>query len=147
MACLHDCFYIVWIIIAAADNNKILQAAGNKQMSILNETQVTRAHKRAFARIGQARIECGLGTLWIIPVAVRGTFSLNPNLTDVVRRTKQPRLRINDDHLQLKRSTTSDNVDSVFGFAAGGNYPVLLKRVGVDRFHYRVGRYRAGRDK
>src|SRR5271156_1204616 len=70
MALLHSLFNFLRIQIAATDDNQILQPAGDIQLAVSKESQISGPQKRPFARTCQEGTEGDLRFLRPVPVAL-----------------------------------------------------------------------------
>ena len=69
MALLDAQLDVVRVVVQAVDDDHVLEPAGDEQFAPVEETQVPRAQEGAFARVGQAGAEGGLGDLRLCEIA------------------------------------------------------------------------------
>src|SRR6185369_12546863 len=60
---------VLWVKVAATNDEKILESSGNIQLSFAQESEVTRTQKRAIASISQVGCKRLRGLFGTIPVA------------------------------------------------------------------------------
>src|SRR5829696_270474 len=98
MCLLGRQFDILRVIIASPDDNEILAAAGDIDLSVPEKAEIPRAEKWPLARIRKIGMKYLRGLRRTIPVSLRRTFSGQPNLPHPVLRTARHRLWIHDRH-------------------------------------------------
>src|SRR5687768_1603888 len=87
-------------MIAPPDDEEILEPAGDEQLVVLQEAQVTRAQERSLSAVGQASAERPPGLFRTAPIARRDTRAGNPNLSDAIWRTDAARLGFDDEDFE-----------------------------------------------
>src|SRR2546428_1589131 len=101
-------FDILGIMVAAPDDNQVLEPTGDEQFIVLKKAQVSSAQKWTFARICQIGVERTLCLFRLLPVALGDAGTADPNLADLIRQALGEGLRIdNDDLLALYRLTAT----------------------------------------
>ena len=87
---------VLRIVVAAADDDHVLHAAGDKQLAVAEEAQVA-GPQESCPRGRDLRAEHLLGFFRRVPIALRHRRTLNQNLADLAVRTLDCRLRLDDD--------------------------------------------------
>src|SRR5262249_45551215 len=83
MAVVDGVFDVLRIVIDAAHDDEILDAAGNEQLSrFVREAEITRAQPLVVAFIRDARLKHGFGRLRVAPIAPADMRSADPHLAD-----------------------------------------------------------------
>ena len=99
VALCHRGFDVVWVVVAAADDHQILQPAGDEQLAVVREAQVTGTQERAFARVLQARAERLRRFVGSLPISLRDAWSRHPDLPDLADRHAGQPVRVSNDNL------------------------------------------------
>ena len=81
MTILDGVLDVLGIKIAATNNDQILQASRNKELSIMEEAQVTGPQIRSFFR-RQSRLKVAAGLYRTVPITTSDTWTGNPNFPD-----------------------------------------------------------------
>ncbi len=81
---LDRLFDVLRISVHTADDNHVLQTAGNIQLAIMQEPKVTRTQKRPLAISGHAA-ESLLGRSQRLPIPLADRRALNPDFADFAR--------------------------------------------------------------
>ena len=92
-------FYVLWVVVVAADDHQILQPAGDEQLAVVREAQVTGTQERAFARVLQVRAERLLRFVGSLPISLRDTWPRHPDLADLAGRHAGQPVRVGNDNL------------------------------------------------
>jgi hypothetical protein len=71
MSPLHCEFDILGVMIAAANNNKVLQSPGDEELTILEKPEVSRAKKRAFIVVQESGLKGPTTLLRLAPITSR----------------------------------------------------------------------------
>lgn len=128
MAAFDGRLDILRINVAAVDNDEVFEAARNKQLTMLQKSEVAGPEKRTFAA-RQVGLESPRGFLGAIPVTVSHGWARNPNLTNCVRRARDHRFRIDDDDSSIADGTAASNQSSHTSTRIGRRHnAVVLKR-------------------
>src|SRR5579875_951830 len=126
MAALNCALNILWIVIAATNDNQVLEAARDEQFTVIKETEVAGSHKRASITIGQTRSKRIFGFFRTPPIALRNTGADHPDFPHLTRGTGTQRLGIDHNHLLFSRWLTE-------------TYQCILLRLGSRHgYHKRV---------
>ncbi len=125
---LHRMFDVLRIVITAADDDQVFDAAGDEEFAVEEESEVARPQKRTVA-VGQVRAERVARLLRHFPIARRHARALHPNFADDVGRRELLRLRIDDhDPLAAGDRAVSHQRPCVGRIVGDRHDAVLLKR-------------------
>src|SRR5579863_8458167 len=93
-----DCqFDILWVVIAAPNDDHVFETTCNKQKAFLEEPHVSRAQERAFSCIRQIGPERMLRLFCFAPVPLSNARASYPHFSYFVRHTFGEGLRIHND--------------------------------------------------
>src|SRR5947207_1431782 len=110
---------VLGAVVASADDDQVLEPAGDEQLVLDHEPEVSGPQEGSLASIRQTRAEDRLGLGGPTPVAARDTRPGDPDLADLARRTGHPGVWVGDrDPLIGYAGTTADKPLST-GFGAG----------------------------
>ena len=94
MATLYCLFDILWVMVAAPDNDQILDTTGNEQFSIMEYAEIGGAKKWAFVCSREVGLE-GLPRLYgTVPVPLSYTWTCYPDLSYLIRSAETAALRV-----------------------------------------------------
>src|SRR5262245_3160636 len=96
---LHRLLDVLRVVVAAADDNDVLDPPGDEQLAVLDEAEVARAQIRPLAAVGQRGAEGAFGLVGPSPVACGDRRPLHPDLADDAIRQAPPHFRLDDPHL------------------------------------------------
>jgi len=74
---------VLRIVVQAADDNEILDAARDVEFPVFDEAQIFRAQEGTFASVEQISIEGLERLLWTVPIALGHTWAINPDFSDL----------------------------------------------------------------
>src|SRR5262249_52899013 len=97
VAFLHGQFNILRVVIQSPDDNHVLEAAGYKEITIFQESQITCGRERPLAGVCQVSLECLPRLFGPVPVPMSQGRPRNPDFADFVRLTLNRSLRIYND--------------------------------------------------
>src|SRR3984893_1997857 len=98
MAVVDGVLDILRVIVLAANDNQILAAAGDEQLTVfIHEAEVTGAQPRFVVLIPlDARLKCRSRRIRIAPIALAHVRTSHPDFAETVRPELPSRLRVND---------------------------------------------------
>ena len=79
---------VLRVVVAAANDDQVLQTPGDVQMAVEHEAQVPGAKERALAGVGQPRPERLLVLLAAVPVAAGDVRTLDPDFPNAIGRRR-----------------------------------------------------------
>src|SRR2546421_5506801 len=127
MAPFYCQFDILWIVIAAPNDDHVFEATGNKQHVFLEETHVSSAQERTFPCICQVCPERILSLLRFVPVALSNAGASYPDFPYFVRHTLGEGLRMNnDDPLIGRLQLTPYNLPCILIPGRGHSHSIML---------------------
>ena len=97
-------FDVVRIMIAATDNNEVLQTPGDKQLIVLQISKITRTEERSFTGIRRITFERLCRFFRPIPIALCNAGAFDPYFSDMPHRTDPQRLGVHDIDLLFQSS-------------------------------------------
>src|SRR5208282_5722357 len=106
--------------VAPVDDDQILQTAGDEELAVAQESEVSGAKKRPFAGVREVRVEGARGFLGPVPVALSHGRAGDPNLADLVGRAGEHRFRMGDNNLRIGHRAPTANQRPDIGLSAGG---------------------------
>src|SRR5204863_5619928 len=96
------------VVVDAADDQRLLDAPGDVQLAVVEESEVAGAETRA-RRTSQPGVEGAVGLRWIVPIAQRDAVARHPDLADMARTARRAARRIDDlDALSTCRVPAAD---------------------------------------
>src|SRR5215217_7668074 len=99
---------ILWIMIQATDNDEVLEPPGDKQLAVVEKPKVACSQKCRLARLMLGCMKRVLIFFIMIPVALRHTGPMHPDLAHLVRHTARQKLRMhNHDFFVGKNGATA----------------------------------------
>src|SRR3954454_21179072 len=98
MRLFHCAFNVLGIVVSPPNDQQIFQPPRDKDFAVLHKSQVAGPQERPFASIVEKGTEGMRRFFNIVPIALRGTSSSQPNLTNLVCRTTRTRFRMDDDY-------------------------------------------------
>src|SRR5207248_5177577 len=133
MAVLHRLLDVLRIMIDAADDDQVLDPAGDVKFALLVEkAEIAGAQPRLRTARRRARLECRSSRLGVAPIAVRDMRPCNPNLPEQTRPPRHPRFRIDDRQAFADEPpATPDQYLSILRFRRGNDL-VALQGVPID---------------
>src|SRR5206468_2986811 len=97
IAFLDDLLDILRVDLATANDDDVLQATGDEQLSIVKKSEVAGPEKWAVAIVGTCT-ERLLRVVGLAPVSSGDARTRHPYLADDIGRARLPGLRVGDDH-------------------------------------------------
>ncbi len=99
---------IMWIIVPSSHNDEVLEASGQKQLSVVQKSQVAGPQIAALSGVGKSCLKRDLCLFRFVPVSGSDPGSSQPYLADSIRWTFQSSGRIHDcDVSRFERFPTS----------------------------------------
>src|SRR5262245_12896164 len=83
-------------MVAAPNDDQVFQSAGDKQIAVVDETQIARTQILFTVIDFQARAKVACGLRRPVPVALGDAWPCYPDLSYYVWRAQPPRFRIDD---------------------------------------------------
>src|SRR5246127_1832072 len=147
MAVLHCLFNVLRIMVDPADNDQVLDPAGNEQFAAAIEKAKIASAQPVFRTAAlDPRPEHLIGRGRIAPIALRDVWSGDPDLADLSRRQGRPAFRLDDRHA-LAAKLAAATYQYVAGLGAcRSSGPPALQAIPADASRHRAGAARAGRD-
>ncbi len=133
MALLDGPLDVLRIMVAAANDDQVLQPAGDVELTVVQIAQVAGAHEGPVA-VGQVRLERVLRFLGAVPIALRHAGALDPDLADAVRtgtRVSVSGLTISTSLVQ-QRAAATDQVCEPSSLGSGRLDAILLQSRAAD---------------
>ena len=147
----HRPFDVMGVMVHSGDDDEILQAAGDMQRAVLQETEIACAQERAgFRAIGKAGFECGVRFFRPPPVAEPDAGAGYPDLADLIGRATAPGFGVDDPQICSGpgHAAAHHRPRRAIGLAGvGGQHAVVLQRPGIKLRDARVFIVGAGGDK
>src|SRR5438034_886908 len=84
MTLFHGSFDVLWVMVMSRDDDQILQSAGNEQLALAKESQISRTEKRPFLCIRQIGPIGLIRLLRPIPITLCDAGTGHPNLSDFI---------------------------------------------------------------
>src|SRR5580704_16785620 len=132
MAVLHRLFDVLWVMVYSADDDQVLDPAGDVKFAILVEKAkiagaqpASRALQRHLRPEGQGR------RLEVTPIALRDMRPGDPNLADQPRPQRHPCFRIDDREAFADELPAAPDQDLSILRLRGGNDLVALQGVPI----------------
>src|SRR5260370_36598188 len=72
-------------MVIAINDDQVLESPGDEEFTILQESQIPRAEKRAFSRIRQVSVKSALRALGLVPIALSNAWACYPDLAHLIR--------------------------------------------------------------
>src|SRR5205085_7082778 len=119
MALLHGLLDILRVVVGAADDDDILDAAGDEQLAArVDKTEIAGPQPRAVFLPDDPRPERCLALVRIAPIALRDIGAGHPDLADAAVRKPLSALGVDDrDFLAGERAAAADDGLIIGGFA------------------------------
>ncbi len=145
---LHGQLDVLRVVVDAADDDQILQAAGDVELAPQKESEVSRPQPAALAGARDPAPEGVPGLLLQPPVAERDVVAADPDLPHLSGCAAPRPLRLHDRHLFVEDGrAATDEIASLLGPGERLHHPMHLERPGVDGLHAgRAPAPRAGDD-
>ena len=86
VACARGGFDVLRVMVETADDDEVVDSAGDVELAFVDEAKVAGAQKRAVAGVASACVERRCGFLRVAPVALADGFAGDPDLANAVRR-------------------------------------------------------------
>ncbi len=129
----HGGFQVLWVMVPAVDDQHVLQPAGDEQLAVVREAEVTGTQERAFAGVVQARAERLLRFVGPSPVSLRDAWPRYPDLTDLAGRHAGQPARIGDDRLLVGHGLSATDQGAGPVVVGGGRHGAVgLQRSGIE---------------
>ncbi len=93
VACARRGFDVLRVMVEAADDDEVVDPAGDVELPLVHEAQVAGAQEGAVAGVAQARVKRRRGLFGIAPVALADGLAGDPDLADAVGRRAARRSR------------------------------------------------------
>lgn len=120
-------------MVAAADDDQILEATRDEQFVVVDEAQVAGPHERAVARVFEVGVERVFGFGGTFPIAFGHARAGDPDFADVSRRALDARFRLgNHDTLIEQTRTGADERPRIRIGLAGVDDDALFERLAVE---------------
>src|SRR4051812_16412483 len=110
-------FQIVWVVIAATNNNEVLAPPSDKDLFIEQKSQVAGAQVRALAGVSKPCFECICCFLSAIPIPIGNAWPGNPYFSHSSGLATRQAFRINNANFMTKTCfSTADQKPAIWGF-------------------------------
>ena len=147
VAVLHRRLDVFGVVIAAADDDEILQAPRNKQLAVQVEAEVTGAQERPAPGAREKCVERLFCFGRLTPIAPSDAAAGQPDLPDLVGRARPAGRRIHDDGLVVGLGVAATHERRrVRILRCDGDYAVFTQCVAVQVPHHRCGSVRFSRN-
>src|SRR5262249_46490211 len=94
-------FNILRVVRAASDDDQIFESPDDKKFAVSKKPEISRAKKRAFARIGQMGAKCMLRLLRATPVTFCDAWAGYPDLSHLIGIRSRHRLGIDNNDILI----------------------------------------------
>src|SRR5213593_2658968 len=98
MAALRGELEILRVIVAAAENDEVLQTSGDEELPVIDEAEVTSAEVVSPVFTVDGRAEAASCFLGVVPIPAGHARPADPDLADAALGTRAARLGIDDAH-------------------------------------------------
>src|SRR5260221_5783561 len=133
MTLRHGMLDILRVVIAAPDDDQVLDATCHDELPVVKESEVTSAEERPFPGIAQVRVEGLLSLARLLPISLSDVVPGQPNLADAVRRAAGARLPIDNLDLLVQPCPTAFVKDlCVFAACRHDEHMMALECLSVD---------------
>src|SRR6266851_198296 len=129
----HRQFDILRIMVIAINDDQVLESPGDEEFTILQESQIPRAEKRAFSRIRQVSVKSALRILGLVPIALSNALSCYPDLAHLIRWAPGQGFGMDDNDLLISQAlpaTYQHPGTSIL--SGGGDHTITLKCRALD---------------
>src|ERR671918_965686 len=109
MALLGGLFDILRIVIAAINDDHVLDTPRHKQDVTAQKAQISRTKKRAIIRISQSRFEYRLGLIGPLPISRSHARTGHPYFAYGARRATGKSRGVNDRHVDARRLASASD--------------------------------------
>src|SRR5204862_3840668 len=131
---------------SSVNDDDVLAATRYKQLSSLEKTEIASAQKRRVSKPDHLRLERLHCFCTATPIPVGNARTRDPDFPDLRRRTRHPRVGVNDDDpLVAQRLTTAHQRLRVLTLGVGGEHMVLFQGCAPHSVHDRWSGLQASR--
>ncbi|CAM3290567.1 hypothetical protein COSO111634_10390 [Corallococcus soli] len=123
---------VLGVVVATADDDEVLDAAGDEELRALEEALVAGAQEGPVA-VGGARVEVARGVLGAAPVAQGHARALHPHLTHLTGRARDERLRLHHAHVLVLERAPAAHQRLPLRPGLRGLHPALAQPLDVQR--------------
>src|SRR5260370_4795389 len=111
---------VMWMVIASADDDQVLEPPRHEELTVLDEPEIARPEKRPLSGVTQPSGEGLPGLLRAAPVAPRHARARDPDLADAIGLTAGAGFGIGDDNREVGRHTAAPDHPPRIGLFVGG---------------------------
>src|SRR5262249_21955938 len=104
VAAFDRAFDVLRIVVETADDDQIFEPPRDKQVTVLQESQVAGSQKRPLEGVGDVGAESMIGLGGTAPVTLSDALARNPDLAHLIRRASAQRLRVDDDYASIEQA-------------------------------------------
>jgi len=113
MALRYRGLNVLWIMVATTDNNDILEASGDKELSLPQKAQVTSAEEGVLSIPCEACLKGLGGGFGTPPIALRNTWASNPDFAYLAWETWGMALGIDNDNTLVDGQNLSNLINKL----------------------------------
>ncbi len=133
VALLNRLLDILRVAIHPADDEHVLQAAGDEQLAVVQEAEVAGPQERPFLGIGNVGVKDRLGRFRVAPISLRDARAADPHLAHFVRGTFLEGVGVDDQNFLVRQCiATTDQHPRAVVVRVGLDHLMSVERIPID---------------